>query len=237
MQHFFGQVIDNRFTLSPEDEHHLVHVKRAQVGEEIEVGVEGCVYLCVVVSFHPLKIEMKTALPSRELPYRLGIAFGVLKSEHSEWLVQKSTELGATSFYPCVMDRCVVRPKAKKDPKWERLQKIANESAKQCRRGRLPEFSAYQNWGDVLTLPYPNKILAYENESLHGDPLLDTLEKMDMGDTLFVIGPEGGFTATEVEQAQKAGFRIVSLGKRILRAETAGLYGACLIGSMMEKGK
>lgn len=237
MQHFFGQIVDNRVILSPEDEHHLVHVKRAQVGEEIEVGADGCVYLCMVASVYPLKIEKKIALPSRELPYRLGIAFGVLKSEHSEWLVQKSTELGATSFYPCITERCVVRPKVKKDPKWERLQKIANESAKQCRRGRLPELSAYQSWNEILALPYPNKILAYENESLHGDPLLYALEEMKMDDTLFVIGPEGGFTPAEVEQAQKAGFRIVSLGKRILRAETAGLYGACLIGSMMEKRK
>lgn len=237
MQHFFGQILDSRIVLSPEDEHHLIQVKRAQIGEEIEVVVDGRVYLCSVISVYPLKIERKETLTSRELPYRLGIAFGVLKSEHSEWLVQKSTELGATSFYPCVTERCVVRPKGKTDSKWERLQKIANESAKQCRRGRLPELFAYQNWNNILNLPYANKILAYENESIHGLPLLEALEEMETGDTLFVIGPEGGFTAAEVEQAQKVGFHIVSLGKRILRAETAGIYGACLIGSMMEKRK
>lgn len=238
MQHFFGTLDFSRMEafLDPGKAHHLLHVKRAEVGESIEV-VDGMkAALCRVESLSPLRLSIEKAMgDSREPSIDLTLAFGVLKGDHNELIVLKGTELGVGCFVPFLSERTVVSPKGKEDAKLLRLRKKAEEGAEQCRRLIVPEVDAYSRFIDVLDIPADRKLFAYEEESLSGKSLFSLLPSIEPGSSVLVlIGPEGGFSPNEAKLALDKGFEPVGLGKRILRAETAAIYAASLLCSVGE---
>lgn len=235
MQHFFGSIQGDEVILSKEEVHHLLHVKRAEIGEEIEVSDGKNVSLCRVDSLEPLRISVVgKADSSRELPVHVTLAFGTLKGDHNELIVQKGTELGVSEFIPFVSSRTVVKPKEAEDGKLIRLRRVAQESAKQCRRGQIPFVSAYCSLTELLERKEELKLFAYESEALTGLSLAKTLRKHESTSILVVIGPEGGFSDAEANSLKEAGFLPVSLGKRILRAETAAIFCASVISACIE---
>ena len=205
MQHFFvspEQVKEEKIYVEGGDVNHMKNVLRMKTGEELTVNDgEGSQYLCAVEFYEAdmavLKILGKKQDES-ELASKIYLFQGLPKQDKMELIVQKSVELGAYQVIPVATKRAVVKLDAKKaKKKIERWQQIAVSAAKQAGRGIIPEV------GEVCTYAQALK----QAEELDG----------------IFIGPEGGFEEEEVALAMKTGANPVTLGKRILRTETAGL--------------
>ncbi|MBQ3562506.1 MAG: RNA methyltransferase, partial [Clostridia bacterium] len=156
----------------------------------------------------------------------------LLKGDKFETVIRHSVELGVTKIVPVLSTNCVSRPDAKSlKSKEQRWQKIANEAAGQCGRGVLPTLLSTTDLSALAKTfnDYDLVLFFYE---LGGEPLGETLWENDSAKKIAIItGPEGGFTASEAEMLANAGAKTISLGKRILRAETAPL--AALTGVML----
>lgn len=235
MQHYFGTILDNKAIIDGKQIHHLLNVRRTKVGERLEVSDDAVSYLCEVRSLEPLDIVVLHKIESkRELDIDLFLAFGVLKGDHNDLIVLKGTELGVGTFLPFTSDRTIVRPTSK-DNKYLRLCKKAEEGALQCRRDVIPEVRDYAPFEEILKINADIKVFAYEEEAGKGKSLMEILPSVQPGQrVLALIGPEGGFSAHEAALAREAGFTPTSLGRRILRAETAALYCASLFAGAGE---
>ena len=236
MQHYFGTIAAGKAILEGGEAHHLINVRRSQPGEQIEVSDNNEVYLCLIKSIEPLEIEVLSKVEEKREPdIDLTIAFGVLKGDHNDLIVLKGTELGVAKFVPFTCERTVVVPKEEEDNRILRLRRIAVEGAAQCRRAALPTVTGYKTLHDVLAMNAEVKIFAYEELAGGGDSLFNVAREIGKRKSvLVVIGPEGGFTHEEARLALDYDFRFVSLGRRILRAETAALYSAALLCAASE---
>jgi 16S rRNA (uracil1498-N3)-methyltransferase len=171
-------------------------------------------------------------LASREPPgepdVRLVLYQALIKGQRFDWVLEKGTEVGVSSFVPVVSSRSVVRPAEASASRLERWQRIVTEAAEQSGRSRLPQVSPPVTFADALASAPGLRLLPWEGE--HDITLREALtaEGPPEAVSLF-IGPEGGFPTEEVEMARQQGVRTVSLGPRILRAETAGIVAAALV--------
>jgi 16S rRNA (uracil1498-N3)-methyltransferase len=154
-----------------------------------------------------------------------------LKADRFEWVLQKGTELGVARFVPVISQRSVVRPAGALLRKYRRWQAIVREAAEQCGRGRLPELAPPVEWPDALAQGEGLRLLPWEGRANQGSgSCLDGVLASDLLDRVsLLIGPEGGIGPEEVEQATAAGWKIVSLGARVLRAETAALAALTMV--------
>lgn len=147
------------------------------------------------------------------------------KAAKMDYIIQKTTELGIFSVVPCASMRCVVKLDGKKaeQKKQERWQKISLEAAKQCGRGIVPEVCLPMTLKEVIAKAkeYDLFFVPYECEEQTNIKTVLTSKK-DPKNVAFLIGPEGGFDISEIDEIKKAGIETVTLGKRILRTETAG---------------
>ena len=237
MQHYFGTIVDGHAILDSAQRHHLLDVRRATVGEKIEIADGTDIFLCQVASIDPLDVIVleKTEF-RRELDNHITIAFATLKGDHNDLIVLKGTELGVMRFIPFVCDRTVVRPKEKEDKKLLRLRKIAEEGSEQSRRTIVPVVEPYADFKDVVELSADVKIFAYEGEAGNDSTLLSIAQGIAKNQSvLVVVGPEGGFSESEVKLADDYGFRFASLGRRILRAETAAIYASAILSAFSEQ--
>ena len=237
MQHYFGTIVNGKAILTGDQSHHLVDVRRGEKGEIIEVSEEGESYLCRIESIEPLEISVIEKIEhKRETDIDLTIAFALLKGDHNDLIVLKGTELGVSSFLPFTSKRCIVSVGDKAEKKRERLEKIAMEGAKQCRRDMVPSVKPICSFADILSLDYDVKLFAFEGDAGQSNSLWKEAQKMGKRQSvLLVIGPEGGFDHDEVALASDYGFTFVSLGRRILRAETAAIYGASILSAYGEE--
>lgn len=155
----------------------------------------------------------------------------LLKKDNFEWVLQKGTELGVAHFVPLISQRSVVRQETIKPPKIQRWQRIIREAAEQSGRGRLPSLSTPVRMPEALenNEAFDCALIPWEGETKKG--LLEVLRE-GAGERpsriAIFIGPEGGFDEAEIEEAQVAGLQPVTLGPRILRAETAAVVAATL---------
>ena len=234
MYQFFvdsSQIQDKRIIITGSDVNHIKNVLRLQPGEEIAVknGVDGREYRCGIEEFTQDSVICTLRFIREEgveLPSKIYLFQGLPKADKMELIIQKSVELGVFEVIPLAVKRCVVKLDEKKAAaKVKRWQGIAEAAAKQCRRGIIPTVSepmsmreavAYARQMDVRLIPY----------ELAGDMAhtKEIIEAIRPGQSVAVfIGPEGGFEQSEVEEALAAEIMPVTLGKRILRTETAGL--------------
>ncbi|SEB40872.1 16S rRNA (uracil(1498)-N(3))-methyltransferase [Paenibacillus sp. GP183] len=239
---FQGQIV----TIEGDDAHHLQRVMRAEVGDEVicsngkdrEARVR-------ITSLDKSSItgEAVEELPMNAEPaVKVWIAQSLPKGDKMEIVIQKGTEIGAARFLPFLSERTVVQYDAKKEAKrTERWQKIAKEAAEQAHRNRVPEVESVLSWKQLLRQAdqVDAAWICYEKED--GKQLRtaiqEALETEKAMSFLFAVGPEGGFTEQEIQQAEAAGFISVSLGKRILRTETAAMVGlTCLLYETGEMG-
>jgi len=212
-------------------------VMRARPGETLEVVSEGRVYEAVVASVEPLKIALRKEInaPS-ELSCHLILAFSLLKGGHDELVLMKGTELGVSAFAPFVSSRTIIRLGGDEGEKRRsRYEKIVIGAAEQSKRTRIPEVNPIGNYEDILDIKADRRFLAYEEKSQGSFDLRETFSSLAKAATvLAVVGPEGGFSGEEAEQAREKGFEEISLGRRILRAETASLYLASVFAFLKE---
>ena len=177
-----------------------------------------------------VRVRLLEALPDNEPPARVTVYQGIPKADKLDFIAQKLTELGAAALIPVRMSRCVVKLDAKDGEKRrERLEKIAREAAKQCGRARPLQPSVPMDWREALLAMARHDALLIPWEEASGARLKDAFEaNRDARDIGVVIGPEGGMSKDEVEAMIAAGGRCVTLGPRILRAETAAVVAAAL---------
>lgn len=176
-------------------------------------------------------VRLLNALSDNEAPVRVTVYQGVPKAEKLELIAQKLTELGASALVPVKMDRCVVKLDEKDGRKRrERLERIACEAAKQCRRGRALEISEPLTWKQALQrMAYHDLVLVPWEDAL-GRRMKDAFEQhSDAKDIGVVIGSEGGMSAEEVDALTGVGALSLTLGPRILRTETASVVSAAMV--------
>lgn len=221
-------------TLTGENAAHA-KVLRLKCGEQVLVcDGEGNESLCTVSDVSPGQISLvvnSTGTSETEPMVKASIYMAYAKGDKLEHVIQKATELGAHEIVAFPSARCVSRPDEKSlSKKLERWQKIAVSASEQCGRGRIPKVIAVDSYQAALkrAKQADMAILFYENE--HATTLHMALEQNDFASISLLTGPEGGLEEREVMMAKEAGFRICTLGSRILRCETAPL---CALSAVM----
>ena len=221
-------------TLTGENAAHA-KVLRLKCGEQVLVcDGEGNESLCTVSDVSPGQISLvvnSTGTSETEPMVKASIYMAYAKGDKLEHVIQKATELGAHEIVAFPSARCVSRPDEKSlSKKLERWQKIAVSASEQCGRGRIPKVIAVDSYQAALkrAMQTDMAILFYENE--HATTLHMALEQNDFASISLLTGPEGGLEEREVMMAKEAGFRICTLGSRILRCETAPL---CALSAVM----
>ncbi len=233
---------DKRVVITGADVNHIKNVLRMKVGEELAVsnGIDGREYRCGIISLGEDAVECELRFIKEdavELPVKVTLFQGLPKADKMELIIQKAVELGVTEIVPVATKRCVVKLDDKKAvSKVARWQSIAEAAAKQSKRGIIPQVLPVQSFKlalqqaaemDVRLIPYE---LASGME--HTRELLGSLKP---GQSVAVfIGPEGGFEESEIALAGENGVESITLGKRILRTETAGMTVLAWIGYLME---
>lgn len=238
MQRYFAAKIEgDQAFLCSEDAHHLVDVVRIGLHEKIEVVSGETTYLGEIMGLDPLAIHLLHPLEEkRELDHPVTLAFAVLKGDHNDLIVEKGTELGCSHFLPFLSERTIIKVGlGEADGRILRLRKIAQSSAQQCRRTLVPVVDNYTDFGAICSLKADLKLFAYEELAGQSATLKVALAGLKKDQSvLIVVGPEGGFTSKETQIALKAGFQPISLGRRILRAETAAIASLSLISAFSE---
>jgi len=231
MTHFFvpdGIGVDGLFHITGGDLNHMKNVLRMKPGDPVVIsdGSDRDHY-CRILSIdkEEARLTPESEKNSSELPAEIVLYQGLPKADKMELIIQKAVELGASRIVPVDMKRCVVRLDEKKiQSKTARWNQIARSAAEQSGRSRIPEVSAVMRYRDaVLELEKGLFLLPYENARGMA-ATKDALREVTAGKQIgILIGPEGGFESAEVDLAMAHGATVVSLGRRILRTETAGL--------------
>ena len=235
MLHIFvdpAQMKGDLLYVTGKDVNHIKNVMRLKQGDEISVrtGQDDREYRYGIEEFTDSEVVCRLRFVKEadvELPVKVYIFQGLPKADKMELILQKAVELGAAEIIPVQMRRCVVKlDGAKKGKKTQRWQAIAESAAKQSRRAVVPLVREPMTMEEAVRFAEQNtdvRLLPYELQEADGS----TREVMDgirEGSAVSIfIGPEGGFDPAEVELARKAGVVPISLGKRILRTETAAL--------------
>ena len=231
---FIPQLYNEEMSITGVDAKHIGKVLRMQPGDKLQiVSDDGVSALAEVTAISETTVTvhcLEVLAESHEPAVKITLAQGLAKGEKMDFIIQKAVELGAYSIVPVAMEHSVVRlDGAKADKKVERWQKIAEAAAKQSKRDIIPQVQAVQSVSQMLANNNcKTKIIAYECEDRMS--LKTALrEAGQLDDLLLIIGPEGGISEGELNKAREAGAIPVSLGRRILRAETAGLVAMSAI--------
>jgi 16S rRNA (uracil1498-N3)-methyltransferase len=211
----------SRVTLSGSEAHHLLHVLRAAPGMQVvlfdgaDAEFDAEVAACQRSSVELNILERREV--SRELPFTLTLGIAVPKGDRQRWIVEKTVELGVTRLVPLITERSEKQG-------GEKLQRYVIEASKQCGRNRLMEIAEPQRWADWVSQDLNATHGARRAWVAH--PTGRRLSSADLQrslPTLLAIGPEGGLTEREVDDATAAGWEVIGLGPRILRIETAAI--------------
>lgn len=238
---FYKGTLAAAIEITGDDAHHLMHVMRAKEGQEvIVVDDENQVARMAMSAFREgavtLTLQERLAADT-ESPIGLVLAQCLLKADKMDLVVQKAVELGAVGVIPVRSQNCVVRYDAKKAAaRRDRWQKIADEAAKQCGRTALLSVAAVTDLNDFLqqnaAAAESELIFFYENEQ--DQTVKSYLSQVQAKRIVLLVGPEGGFSLDEATAVAAASGHSVTLGPRILRAETAALTALAVV--QYEKG-
>ena len=238
---FYKGTLAAAIEITGDDAHHLMHVMRAKEGQEvIVVDDENQVARMAMSAFREgavtLTLQERLAADT-ESPIGLVLAQCLLKADKMDLVVQKAVELGAVGVIPVRSQNCVVRYDAKKAAaRRGRWQKIADEAAKQCGRTALLSVAAVTDLNDFLQQNAASAetelIFFYENEQ--DQTVKSYLSQVQAKRIVLLVGPEGGFSLDEAAAVAAASGHSVTLGPRILRAETAALTALAVV--QYEKG-
>ena len=216
----------NIITLNANDSKHIKTVLRSKIGEKIVIcDKNGLDYLCELVSLNSevtAKIINKTENIS-EPKTKITLFQGLPKADKMELIIQKSVELGINSIVPIKTSRTIVKLENNADKKLQRWQKISEAAAKQSERGKIPKIENILNFKEAIKyaiLNFDDVIIAYENE--HKNRIREFISNFSGKSIAVFVGAEGGFEEDEIEYAKENNVKIITLGNRILRTETAG---------------
>lgn len=221
--------------ITGDDAHHISRSLRMRVGESLTV-CDGCGkdFFCTVAEISDSTVLLDvndSAVSTAEPPYRINVYQALVKGDKFDTVIQKSVECGATSIIPLVTSRCTVKlSDSDTEKKRVRWQRIATEAAKQCGRGVIPTVEPSVSFSSIAKIAECHDLVlfCYENGTHLLKNALDEFKKAPKSIAV-IIGPEGGFSEEEAALAKESGALTVSLGKRILRTESAAPFVlACL---------
>ncbi len=231
MQHFFlkpENFRDGHVEIAePPMLHQLTRVLRMQTGNElILLDNSGNEFICRIeqIDKKSCRLAISEKRKNGAEPEIFATLYQALpkKLELFEWVLQKGTEIGVSRFVPLITERTERREVSKRG----RLEKILKEAAEQCERGKIPELNEAQKFHETLANANGRQKILLHGRGNH--PLLSKIITKQTSVDIFV-GPEGGFTDSEIQQAAENGFLIASLGPRVLRTETAGIFAASIL--------
>jgi len=233
---------DKSVIIMGSDVNHIKNVLRMKIGEEIAVsnGVDGKEYRCGIVAFEEERVVCELRFVKEdnvELPVKVYLFQGLPKADKMELIIQKAVELGVYQITPVATKRCVVKLDDKKAAsKIARWQGIAEAAAKQSKRAIVPEVTSVMSFAQAVKKASELSVRLIPYELAEG--MLATreiLERIQPGESVAVfIGPEGGFDESEISLASESGIEPITLGKRILRTETAGMTVLAWLGYLLE---
>ena len=238
MQRYFARTVGERVILNDDDVFHLTRVMRARRGDNIEVVSDGMVYLAEVQSLRPLEIILvKRIRENNELSNDVILIASLIKGEKMDLVLQKATELGVSEIVLLQSERSVVKiKKDDKDVKFARFNKILKEAAEQSRRSKIPALYRLIDIVNLRTIEADVRLIAYEGMEGNTESFNKVLQNIKSKDKIaIIIGPEGGFSEKEIDIATRLGYKKISLGRRILRAETASFYALSVISNYLER--
>ena len=236
---FVDSVSGNTISIRGNDAYHIGRSLRMRLGDVITVCADRVEYRAKILSISDKEVvcDVLSAEKSENEPTVNVVLYQALpKSDKMDLIVQKAVELGVYKIVPVITARCVSRPaKSGYEKRVERYNKIALEAAKQSGRGIVPTVSEFMTINEVIEKSKEFDLFFVPYECEEQKTLKEILtSKSDVKSVGFVIGPEGGFDLSETEKLHSSGIDTVTLGKRILRAETAG--EAVLAMTMYEIG-
>ncbi len=233
---------NSKYIISGADYNHIKNVLRMGIGDTCLISCDGKSDLCRIDGFFEDAVSLEIVEENyndTELPVKIYLFQGLPKGDKMEYIIQKTVELGVFAVVPVEMKHCVVKLDDKKaKSKQARWQSISESAAKQSKRNIIPEIMSVCSFDkalefaktlDLILVPYENKDgMKATVEALEG---LKTAKSVGV-----FIGPEGGFEEKEIEKALAANGKVISLGKRILRTETAAISSVAMCMLEIEKG-
>ena len=232
--------LNKTFEIESGDQHHIEKVMRNRNGDQIIcVDLNHIQYLCTIENVQAgIILPIEKLDINNELDIEVTLVYALPKGDKMETIIQKMVELGACEIAPVSTKRCIVKLDAKKaESKVRRWNAIAESAAKQSKRGIIPKVLMPVSFAqaldrakdmDMVLIPYEEA----ENMSVTREVFSEIKPGMKIG---IFIGPEGGFAESEVEEAKKIGARAITLGRRILRTETAGMATMSVLMYLMEE--
>jgi 16S rRNA (uracil1498-N3)-methyltransferase len=221
------EVSAHRAALTGEHANHLVRVLRARRGQEFDIVADGVVYSARVdkVSENRVEFELGGEIPAAT-PAPVTLLLSIFKFDRMEWAIEKCTELGVAKIVPAIArrtDRHLASASVKRVERWRR---IAVQASEQSRRASPPEISQPVRLEDVLEIPGAFRVVLAEGQrySMLGELVASNSNQ----EVVLAVGPEGGWTAEELETFTREGWALASLGPTILRAETAAIVAAAV---------
>lgn len=238
------QVGKDTVTIEGNDVNHIKNVLRMKRGERVRISsTSGKNYFGRIAEFSGETVLVALAeecAPDTELPSRIYLFQGLPKSDKIELIIQKAVELGVYEIIPVAMKNCVVKLDEKKAAaKTARWQEIAKSAAKQSKRSIIPTVGHPVSYQEALAAAAELDVVLVPYENVRGMAATrEAIEAIVPGQSVGIfIGPEGGFADGEIVQAREHDMRLISLGGRILRTETAGLAALSVLMYHLETGK
>jgi 16S rRNA (uracil1498-N3)-methyltransferase len=223
---FVNSIHDSTAELAGEDALHLSRVLRAEPGERYEISDNLGVYLAEIESVRKDRVVFRVVetLPIVEPPVKVTLLAALFKFDRFEWMVEKATELGVARIVPVVAERSERGLDKAAVKRIERWRRIGVEASQQSRRARLPEMLNSESFERAIARQAASRLLL--DEVPGGAPIAAI---QHAGDVALLLGPEGGWTDAERQLALAAGWRSVTLGPTILRAETAAIAAVAVV--------
>ncbi len=236
----------SKATIKGKDVHHIKDVMRMKVGESIILCTDDlCEYVCNITSIgNVIDLDIiSTSVNSNELKCTLTIAQGMVHKNKIEEVVRRICELGASSFVSVQMSRSNTYVKKKDDYRFDRFETIIKEACEQSERGKLLKHFGFMSFKEFIEFSKSFDVLlvCYENDGRNNKShLVNVLNEIGYDNLinkkiLVIVGPEGGFDPSEIDNLINNGFRCFGLGPRILRTETAPLMVCSVIASFLDK--
>ncbi len=231
MQRYFTEEDSGTFSLSRDDSCHILKVMRLKKDDLVEVVSKQKLYICKIINSDNNIVtvrKVEEVKQDSELDCQVTIVQSLVKEQKMDFILQKCCELGVSKIIPLNTKRSIVKLDSKETKKIERWNKILKEASEQSKRVVIPTVSNICNIEDLVKEDYDIKILCTVNE-LSNDIKKVLSKDLNGARIVIVIGPEGGFEKEEEQTLIDNGYVPTSLGKRVLRTETASLYALSII--------
>jgi 16S rRNA (uracil1498-N3)-methyltransferase len=230
---FVDEISGDRAELTGDDARHLARVLRAEVGQRYEISDNRRAYLAEIsaIAAHRVTFRILDPMPEEAPSPEIFLFAALIKFDRFEWLIEKATELGVARIVPVIAERSEKGLSSAAAKRIERWKKIAREASQQARRVRMPEITLPEDFDAAVSRTLPHRY--FLDEQSGPDSLVRALQTkpVDAPEHVAAIltGPEGGWTDRERMLAGREGWKPVSLGPRILRAETAALAALAVL--------